>query len=164
MKKYAMLALATVFMFSVTVMAQNQTPPAGRKGHKKELRQGMGEKVNAQQRAEHMSKVLGLTDAEKVKVQALFEKQDAKRVQHKAEVQKVRKVQMAQFANERKAQDAELEKIIGKEKFQKHESIRADRQEKMKQKREGKNPNDSSCCAKKCCKHSKKMNKECLVK
>jgi len=158
MKKYAMLALATVFMFSVTLMAQEQTPPAGRKGHKKELRQGVGLKVTAQQRAEHMAKVVGLTDDEKVKVQALFEKQDAKRLQHRAEMQKVRQAQLAKFANERKVQDAELEKIIGKEKFQKHESIRADRQAKMKQRREGVNRNDTTCRPGRGHRHGQRMN------
>jgi len=164
MKKYAMLALATVFMFSVTLMAQEQTPQAGRKGHKKEMRQGMGEKMNAQQRAEHMAKAVGLTDAEKVKVQALFEKQDAKRLQQRAEMQKVRQAQMAKFDNDKKAQDTELEKIIGKEKFQKHESIRANRQEKMKQRREGANPNDSTCCAGKGHRNGQKMSKGCPKK
>jgi len=116
MKKYAMLALATAIMFSVTVSSQNQTPPPpGRKAEMKEFKQGERPQITPEKRAERMAKELGLSDAEKVKVQALFEKQDAKRDQHQAAVKKVRDEQKAQFETERKVQDAELEKIIGTE-------------------------------------------------
>jgi len=138
MKKYAMLALATAIMFSVTVLSQNQTPPPpGRKGEKKEFKQGERPQVTPEKRAERMAKELGLSDAEKVKVQALFEKQDAKRDQHQAAVKKVRDEQKAQFETERKVQDAELETIIGKEKFQQLEKKRTEIQSRMKERREG---------------------------
>lgn len=136
MKKYAGLVMISLFMFSVAVSAQEPTPPQGQRGQMKEMRKGDRPMVTPEKRAGHMAKELGLTDAEKVKVQALFEKQDAKMKQHQAEMGKMREEQKAMFETERKAQDIELEQIIGKEKFQKHESIRAERQEKMKQRRE----------------------------
>ena len=138
MKKYAMLALATAIMFSVTVSSQNQTPPLpGRKAEMKEFKQGERPQVTPEKRAERMAKELGLSDAEKLKVQALFEKQDAKRDQHQAAVKKVRDEQKAQFETERKVQDAELEKIIGTEKFQQLEKKRTEIQSRMKERREG---------------------------
>ncbi|HEY5590568.1 MAG TPA: hypothetical protein VIK55_06070 [Paludibacter sp.] len=138
MKKYAMLALATAIMFSVTVSSQNQTPPPpGRKAEMKEFKQGERPQITPEKRAERMAKELGLSDAEKVKVQALFEKQDAKRDQHQAAVKKVRDEQKAQFETERKVQDAELETIIGKEKFQQLEKKRTEIQSRMKERREG---------------------------
>lgn len=138
MKKYAMLALATAIMFSVTVSSQNQTPPPpGRKAEMKEFKQGERPQITPEKRAERMAKELGLSDAEKVKVQALFEKQDAKRDQHQAAVKKVRDEQKAQFETERKVQDAELEKIIGTEKFQQLEKKRTEIQSRMKERREG---------------------------
>ena len=147
MKKYAGLVMISLFMFSVAVSAQEPTTPQGPREQKKEMRKGDRPMLTPEKRAQHMAKELGLTDAEKVKVQALFEKQDAKMKQHQAEMEKVREEQKAKFETERKAQDAELEKIIGKEKFQKHESIRAERQDKMKQRREN-SPNDSTSVGK----------------
>src|SRR5665647_465616 len=118
MKKYAGLVMISLFMFSVAVSAQEPTPPQGQRGQMKEMRKGDRPMVTPEKRAGHMAKELGLTDAEKVKVQALFEKQDARMKQHQAEMGKMREEQKAMFETERKAQDAELEQIIGKEKFQ----------------------------------------------
>jgi hypothetical protein len=131
MKKYAMLVLASTFMLSVAVFAQEQTPVPAGKSENKEFKQTERPHVSPEKRAERMTKVLGLTDAEKVKVQALFEKQEAVRVQRQAENKKMRAEQMAKLETERRVQDAELEKIIGKDKFQKLESERADLKVKM---------------------------------
>jgi len=84
-----------------------------------------------------MARVLALTDIEKNKVQALFEKQDAKREQHQAAVKKVRDEQMAQFETERKAMNVDLEKIIGTEKYQKLETVRHDMKDRMQARHEG---------------------------
>jgi|GEM_PF-322750 len=138
MKKYAMLVLACAFMFSVATIAQEQNPPQGKKGERKEFRQNERSQLSAEKRAERMAKVLELSNAEKVKVQALFEKQDAKRLEHQAAVKKVIAEQKDQFEANRKAQDAELEKIIGKEKFKLLETRRAELQDKMKARRDGK--------------------------
>ena len=53
-----------------------------------------------------------------------------------AEMKKAHEEMKAKFEAERKSQDAELQKIIGAEKFQKLQATRADRFEKMKQRRE----------------------------
>ena len=137
MKKYAMLVLASMFLFNVATTGQEKTPTQQKKGDWKKSGQDDRLRVSPQMRAEKMAKKLGLTDAEKSKVEALFVKQDANRDQHEAEIKKVRDERMARFENERKAQDAELEKIIGNEKFQKLENERSERKAKMTERREG---------------------------
>ena len=126
MKKYGMLAIATIFMFSIAVMAQNPTSPQGN-GEKREFKQGDRPQATPQMRAERLAKQLNLTDDEKGKVQALFEKHDANRMQNQSEVKKSREEMKTQFDAERKAQDEELAKIIGQEKFQKYQEARAER-------------------------------------
>ena len=137
MKKYAMLVLAGTFLFNVATIAQNQTPPQGRKGEKKEFKHAEKMQLSPEKRAERMAVKLGLTDAEKAKVQALFVKQDIKRDQHQAEIKKLRDEHIAKFENERKSQDAELEKIIGKDKFQKLENERVERKAEMAERHDG---------------------------
>ena len=136
MKKYAMLVMASAILFSVAVRGQEQTPPQGRKSDRKEFKQAERPQVSPEKRAEKMAKELGLTDAEKAKVQALFEKQEAVRVQHQSEVIKLREEHLAKFEAQRKAQDAELVKIIGQEKFQKLENERTEFKAKMMARRE----------------------------
>jgi len=137
MKKYAMLVLASMFLFNVATTGQEKTPTQQKKGDWKKSGQDDRLRVSPQMRADKMAKKLGLTDAEKSKVEALFVKQDANRDQHEAEIKKVRDERMARFENERKAQDTELEKIIGNEKFQKLENERSERKAKMTERREG---------------------------
>jgi len=131
MKKYAMLVMASAILCSVAVSGQEETPPQGRKSERKEFKQAERPQVSPEKKAEKMAKELGLTDAEKVKVQALFEKQEAVRVQHQSEVIKLREEHLAKFEAERKAQDAQLVKIIGQEKFQKLENERTEFKAKM---------------------------------
>jgi len=137
MKKYAMLVLAGTFLFNVAITAQDQTPPQGRKGDKKEFKRTEKMQPSPEKRAERMAVKLGLTNAEKAKVQALFVKQDIKRDQHQAEIKKLRDEHIAKFENERKSQDAELEKIIGKDKFQKLENERVERKAEMAERHNG---------------------------
>ncbi len=136
MKKYAMLALATVFMLSFTVMAQDQKPDQGHNWKKDEMKHGDKPMMSPEMRAEKMAKDLGLTAEEKVKVQALFEKQDAKRKEQMEKGEKVRAEMKAKFDAERKANEEELTKIIGPDKFKKLQDMRAQKMEKMKEKRE----------------------------
>lgn len=137
MKKNGILALAAIFMLSMSVMAQDpSTSTQDHKGEKKEFRQGERRQATPQMRAERLAKQLSLTDDQKAKVQALYEKQDANREKKQAEVRKTREEMKAKFEAEQKAQDAELEKIIGAEKFQKFQTTRAERQKKMQQRRE----------------------------
>ena len=137
MRKYGMLVLATMFMISLAISAQEQNPPQGRKGERKEFKQADKLQVSPEKRAEKMAKELALTDAQKVKVQALFEKQEAKRLQHQTDMKKQKEEQMAKFEAERKAQDAELVKIIGQEKFLKLENERKEFGAKMQDRRQG---------------------------
>jgi len=137
MKKYAMFVLAGTFLFNVATIAQDQTPPQRRNGDKKEFKRAEKMQPSPQMRAEKMAVKLGLTNAEKAKVQALFVKQDIKRDQHQAEMKKLRDERVAKFENERKSQDAELEKIIGKDNFQKLENERVDRKAEMDERHEG---------------------------
>jgi len=136
MKKYVILVLASAFMFNVVVTAQEQMSPDRSKGHNREFRGEQRGPVTPQMRADRMAKELSLTDAEKVKVKALFEAQDAKRIKQQDEIQKAKEELRLKLEAERKTQDAELEKIIGTEKFQKLQALRAERQEKMKQRME----------------------------
>jgi hypothetical protein len=135
MKKNLMLVLASVFIFNIAIIAQDQNPPQGRKGEKKEIRQGEILQVSPEKRAESMALKLGLTNNEKARVQALFEKQDAIRVKHMAEERKLREEHIAKFESERKVQDAELIKIIGTDNFQKLENERAERKANMQERR-----------------------------
>jgi Spy/CpxP family protein refolding chaperone len=134
MKKYGMLALAFGFMFSLAVSAQDQMPPQKRDGHKKEFKQGEKPKLTAQKRAGYLAVDLELTDAQRAKVQALFEKQDKVREERQAEVKKLKEQEMTKFENERKSNDAEMEKILGTEKFQQFKAKQAERMEKLKAK------------------------------
>ena len=132
MKKYGMLVVAFAFMLSLSAIAQDQMPPKGERGPKKEFRRGDKPQPTAEMRADRMAKQLSLTDAEKAKVKALFESQDANRLKKQAEMKKTHEEMKAKFEAERKSQDAELQKIIGAEKFQKLQATRAERFEKMK--------------------------------
>jgi hypothetical protein len=134
MKKYGMLALATIFLLSMSVYAQNQpTPPHWNKGEKKEFKKGeQNPMVSPEKRAERMAKVLGLTTEEQTKVQALFEKQDLNQKDQMGKVKKMREEMKAKFDAQRKANDEELSKIIGQEKFQKLQIMRAERRGEMK--------------------------------
>jgi len=136
MKKYGMLALATIFMFSLSVMAQDPAPHQDHHGEKKEFKKGETPMISPEKRAERMAKELELTDAQKAQVQALFEKQETKRHQEMEKAEKMRAEMKAKFENERKTNNEELTKIIGQEKFQKLQAKRTERLEKMKERRE----------------------------
>ena len=68
MKKYGMLVVAFAFMLSLSAIAQDQMPPKGERGPKKEFRRGDRPQPTAEMRADRLAKQLNLTDAEKVKV------------------------------------------------------------------------------------------------
>ena len=110
MKKYAMLVLATAFMFNVALMAQEQTTPKAKKVETKEVKSPEAQKASIEKRVKNMAKYLNLSDVEKTKVQELFENQNLKG----------------------KAKDAELKKIIGDEKFEKYQKIQAEKKANKK--------------------------------
>jgi len=133
MKKYAMLLMASVFMLSVSITAQDQ-PSTEKRGERKEFKQGDRPQVSPEKRAEKMATDLGLTAAEKANVQTLFEKQDVAIEKFKSEVNKESDDFRPKFRELRKSQDAELKTVIGEEKYQKLQTIRAEQRQKMQEK------------------------------
>lgn len=124
--------VGALFLISVAGQAQNQKNVSDKEGTKKEMRQNAPQRMSAESRAEYWAKELNLTNEEKAKITELFKKQDEARMQQRADMQKSREERQAFMESQRKANDAEMEKIIGKEKFQKYDSIRTARMEKMR--------------------------------
>jgi Spy/CpxP family protein refolding chaperone len=132
MEKSLILMVGALFLISVAGQAQNQKNVSDKEGTKKEMRQNAPQRMSAESRAEYWAKELNLTNEEKAKITELFKKQDEARMQQRADMQKSREERQAFMESQRKANDAEMEKIIGKEKFQKYDSIRTARMEKMR--------------------------------
>lgn len=124
--------VGALFLISVAGQAQNQKNVSDKEGTKSEMRQNAPQRMSAESRAEYWAKELNLTNEEKAKITELFKKQDEARMQQRADMQKSREERQAFMESQRKANDAEMEKIIGKEKFQKYDSIRTARMEKMR--------------------------------
>lgn len=131
MKKYAKLVLASLFLFSMSVMAQDQTPPPAKTGGQNEMRQGPRQQMSAQQRAENMAKDLSLTAEEKAKVQEVYEKNDVLFTKFRSEVKRDDPDFRTKFKALRDAQDADLIKVIGNDKFQTWQKLQAERRQKM---------------------------------
>jgi len=123
MKKYVRLVLASMFILSMSAMAQQQVPPPGQNG--------MRQQIPAKVRAENMAKDLALTDAEKAKVQEVYEKNDVIFTKFRSEVSRDSPDFREKFKALRDAQDAELINIIGKEKFETWQKLQAERRQKM---------------------------------
>ena len=140
MKKYGIYVLAALMAISFSATAQNAPENQNQSGRQAPQR----EQLTTQQRAENLAKQLSLTAEQTAKVQALYEKQDAKRALQREEFRKQREnmQQMqtsereqfrAQREKEMKEEDAELESIIGKEKMDQVNAFRAQRREKAQQ-------------------------------
>jgi hypothetical protein len=129
MKQNVTLVMLVMLMlgitFSVQAQYRNQRP-----GQRNEFRQQERKQVSPEKRAEMMAKHLELTAEEKAGVQALFEEQDAKVKQRMEEMKKMREEVKAKMEAERSANQAELVKIIGNEKFQQLQAKRIERLEK----------------------------------
>jgi len=123
MKKYVRLVLASMFILSMSAMAQQQVPPPGQNG--------MRQQIPAKVRAENMAKDLALTDAEKAKVQEVYEKNDVIFTKFRSEVSRDSPDFREKFKALRDAQDAELISIIGNEKFETWQKLQAERRQKM---------------------------------
>jgi periplasmic protein CpxP/Spy len=131
MKTKILIPVVLGFLFSVAVSAQDQMPPkGGERMHKKEMRQGEKPQVTPQMRAEKMAEKLKLSDAEKAKVQALFEKQAAGMKKHQEEMTKLRSEMKEKREAQHKSDMAELEKIIGTEKFKQLQEMRIEKLQK----------------------------------
>ena len=122
MKKYLKLILASAFIFSMTATAQQQTPPQGQFG--------MRQQLSAKERAENLAKDVSLSDADKAKVEAVYEKNDAIFTKFRTEVSRDSPDFREKFKALRDAQDAELISIIGKEKFEVFQKLQAERRQK----------------------------------
>ena len=131
MKKYARLVLASAFIFSMTAMAQEQTAPTAKPAGQNEMRQGQRQQLPASVRAENMAKELNLTDAEKTKVQEVYEKNDVIFTKFRTEVSRESPDFREKFKALRDAQDADLIKVIGQEKFATWQKLQAERRAKM---------------------------------
>ena len=119
MKKYAIFMFAALVMFASTMKAQE---------NKEKKAKGPSIEV----RVEKMATDLGLTDVEKASVKTLLEKQDAE----KKEFSKVMDKESADFKPKmkelQKKQSAELKAVLGEEKFQKLQAIRAEEKKAVK--------------------------------
>lgn len=124
--------VGALFLISVASHAQNQKNVSDKEGTKKEMRQNAPQRMSAENRAEYWAKELNLTNEEKGKITELFKKQDETRMQQRSDMQKSREERQAFMESQRKSNDAEMERIIGKEKFQKYDSIRSERMQKMR--------------------------------
>lgn len=113
MKKYAILLFCALFMVALSASAQDQTPPKKAKGPSIEVR------------VEKMATDLGLTDAEKVSVKALLEKQAAEKKKFNAENDKEGTEYKAKLKELQKAQNAEMKALLGDEKYKKLQEIKA---------------------------------------
>ena len=68
MKKYAMLVVASMFMFNVATTGQEQTRPQDKKGERNESKQDERLQVSPEMKAEKMAKKLGLTETDRKSV------------------------------------------------------------------------------------------------
>lgn len=133
MKKYGIAIVAMIFAFSTVIIAQQPQSPnqKARQGERKEMRQENKEKLTPQKRAGYMAVDMELTDAQRKKLEVFFEKQDKQREEHRAEMAKVREQQRLKAEEMRKANEAEMEKILGPEKFAQHKAQMTERRERM---------------------------------
>lgn len=130
MKKHGMFLMAIGMMFCMAVSAQDQSSHTDNRPPRQEMRQQQTPQV----RAERLAKQLGLTDDEKTKVQALFEKQNADREKMRSEGTNLTREQMRTKMDEmRKSEETEMQKILTPEKFAKYQDLRKEQMEKMKQ-------------------------------
>ena len=121
MKKTIVLTLTAVLLCTVTLSAQRTNGKNNASEHPR---------ITAEKRADYWAKELDLTDKQKTEMLTLFEKQDAERVKKQADNAQEREAKREAFQAERKAQDAELKKIVGEEKFQQLQQKRAEQKKK----------------------------------
>lgn len=131
MKKYFIIMFAVMMTLSLSLSAQNRQ---GRQGNRDRQRVQM----TAKDRVNWMAKEIELTDAQKAEIESLFKKQDAKRAEDMAKMResrsqatanrdKMREEMRSKREAEMKVNQAELEKIIGKEKADKLNTARKKR-------------------------------------
>ena len=116
MKKYLIIMLSLLFVFSGAILAQEQ----------------VNKPVNViEKRADKIAKELGLTDVEKANVKALLEKQSVEVKKLKAELSPGENDFKVKMKELHKKQDEELKNLIGNEKYAKLKENRAAEKAKM---------------------------------
>lgn len=123
MKKVALILFVGIFILSSNIFAQNNNDSTKRV----ERRQRVENRWTPEKRAEIMAEQLKLSETEKAQVKALLEKNEKERlaqvIEQRAKRENLKKERDARRAEMQelreqaiKANEAELEKIIGKEK------------------------------------------------
>jgi hypothetical protein len=130
MKNKFLIATVVFALGTLFISAQKQEGRRGAEQHKK---------VTPEMRADKMAEHLQLNASEKAKVLELFKQEEANMLALKEEVMKLKeksevigKEQKAKFEALRNTQQAELEKIIGKEKMAKMQAKHAEGMQKMR--------------------------------
>lgn len=123
MRKVALILFVGIFIMSSNIFAQNNNDSTKRV----ERRQRVENRWTPEKRAEIMAEQLKLSETEKAQVKALLEKNEKERlaqvIEQRAKRENLKKERDARRAEMQelreqaiKANEAELEKIIGKEK------------------------------------------------
>ena len=123
MKKVALILFVGIFILSSNIFAQNNNDSTKRV----ERRQRVENRWTPEKRAEIMAEQLKLSETEKAQVKSLLEKNEKERlaqvIEQRAKRENLKKERDARRAEMQelreqaiKANEAELEKIIGKEK------------------------------------------------
>ena len=137
MKKYLFLVATLLLTMSLSVSAQNNRGNANNKRNSDNRRSEQMKKVTPKERADMMASKLDLTAEQTAQILSLMEKQDAERLEQVAEHRKLRgtgnvnsDAKREEFRAARlkevEQHNAELEKIIGKEKVEKWNELRKD--------------------------------------
>lgn len=139
MKKQLLFICAVLMTFSLSMSAQNRQ---GRQGNN---RASQTMQMAAKERIDWIQNEVDLTDAQKAEIEELFKKQDAKRAEDIAKMResrdqgvanrdKMREEMRTLRESEMKSNQAELERIIGKEKA---EVLNEARQKRIDSNRQG---------------------------
>lgn len=121
MKKQLLFICAVLMTFSLSMSAQNRQ---GRQGNN---RASQTMQMTSKERIDWIQDLVDLTNSQKIEIEELFKKQDAKRAEDIAKMResreqgvanrdKMREEMRTLRESEMKSNHAELERIIGKEK------------------------------------------------
>lgn len=130
MKKQIVFLLVALMTVGQFLSAQNQQRQGGERPQ-----------MNPKERAEHMAKELGLSDEQKAKIQALYEEQVVKMAEIRQQVQNDQEGRRQKMQELREKYDGELEKIIGKENFEKWRKLQQEQMRRLREQRQGDRPN-----------------------
>lgn len=122
MKKQIILLLIAVLAMNISIVAQN------------EQKQGKAP-MTSKARAEQMATNLNLTADQTLKVEALFDEQQAKMKELKATPVSDQDARREEMKTMRKAWEGKLEGIIGKDNMAKNKAIMAEKAKAAKEKK-----------------------------